>query len=374
MRWHIITGEYPPQTGGVSDYTGLVARGLADAGDTVEVWAPFCRHDERVETGIRVHRLANHFSPRALVALDQALKGDADARILLQYVPHAFGWKAMNLPFCCWLYSRRRWNIDVMFHEVAFQRRMAQPLRRNLLGEVTSIMAALAARSAGRIFVASMAWEGMLRKLVPDLGEIKWLPVPSNIPLVDDSEAVKAVRARYAGGGLLVGHLGTYGVNIRAYLEIVLPQVLDCGNVHVLLLGRGSEEFCQALSRRHPERTTVMHAAGDLSPEALSHHLSACDLMIQPYPDGVSARRTSAMAAISHGRATVSTAGAATENLWKTGASVSLVPYDQPDAISRAVLPLLEDAAARNHFGKSARELYHHHFDLRHTLTKLRWC
>ena len=38
--WNIITGEYPPQPGGVSDYTRLVAHGLADAGDEVCVYAP----------------------------------------------------------------------------------------------------------------------------------------------------------------------------------------------------------------------------------------------------------------------------------------------------------------------------------------------
>jgi hypothetical protein len=31
LRWHIITGEYPPQPGGVSDYTRLVARGWQTA-------------------------------------------------------------------------------------------------------------------------------------------------------------------------------------------------------------------------------------------------------------------------------------------------------------------------------------------------------
>src|SRR5579862_6625194 len=40
MEWHIITPEYPPQTGGVSDYTRLVAEGLAEKGDVVHVWCP----------------------------------------------------------------------------------------------------------------------------------------------------------------------------------------------------------------------------------------------------------------------------------------------------------------------------------------------
>jgi hypothetical protein len=40
VTWHILTGEYPPQPGGVSDYTRQLARALVDAGDSVEVWAP----------------------------------------------------------------------------------------------------------------------------------------------------------------------------------------------------------------------------------------------------------------------------------------------------------------------------------------------
>ena len=38
-RWAILTGEYPPQFGGVSDYTRNVATGLVAAGDVVTVYA-----------------------------------------------------------------------------------------------------------------------------------------------------------------------------------------------------------------------------------------------------------------------------------------------------------------------------------------------
>jgi len=38
---HLITGEYPPQSGGVSDYSYLVATGLAKASEKVHVWAPW---------------------------------------------------------------------------------------------------------------------------------------------------------------------------------------------------------------------------------------------------------------------------------------------------------------------------------------------
>ena len=48
MEWHLITGEYPPQPGGVSDYTRFLASGLADAGETVAVSVTLCP----AETGI----------------------------------------------------------------------------------------------------------------------------------------------------------------------------------------------------------------------------------------------------------------------------------------------------------------------------------
>ena len=119
-RWRIITGEYPPQPGGVSDYTRLVACGLVAAGDDVEIFAPQCSGREAGDPGVTIHRLPGHFGPRGIAALARALGRGDQARLLVQYVPHAFGLRAMNLPFCAWLYAhaRRTGGADVMFHEV----------------------------------------------------------------------------------------------------------------------------------------------------------------------------------------------------------------------------------------------------------------
>ena len=93
MRWHILTGEYPASgdrstsdrgsntgdhsTGGVADYTRLVAQGLVAAGDAVDVWVPAGRSDAAdtvplwSDEGVVVHGLPYHFAGRSLVNLTQ---------------------------------------------------------------------------------------------------------------------------------------------------------------------------------------------------------------------------------------------------------------------------------------------------------------
>ena len=51
-------------------------------------------------------------------------------------------------------------------------------------------------------------------------------------------------------------------------------------------------------------------------PQALADHIGACDLLIQPYPDGISSRRTSAMAGLALGIPVITTTGSLTESLW----------------------------------------------------------
>ena len=61
--WHVITNEYPPQTGGVSDYTQQVARALVEQGDEVHVWCPAWREVENHADGVRVHRQLGSIAP-----------------------------------------------------------------------------------------------------------------------------------------------------------------------------------------------------------------------------------------------------------------------------------------------------------------------
>src|SRR3954462_12671574 len=100
MRWIIITGEYPPQDGGVSDYTWAISTGLAAIEDEVQVWAPPSGAQQVEQKNVIVHRLPDRFGFASRRALEQAFDNlPHGARVLIQYVPQAFGCHGMNLPF-----------------------------------------------------------------------------------------------------------------------------------------------------------------------------------------------------------------------------------------------------------------------------------
>ena len=373
--WHIITGEYPPQQGGVADYTRLVALGLAARGDHVHVWAPAVADAERAEAGVEVHRLPGRFGPRALDALGRGLATPGPGHILVQYVPQAFGMKGMNLPLCLWLLARRRAGLTIMFHEVAVALRWQQPMRHNVIGVVHRAMAFVLARAARKCFVAAAAWEPLLRPLAPAGATISWLPVPSNVPVVDDPAGVRAVRrALMVKGGMLLGHFGAARETwIAAQLAAVVPPLLrERPDAAFLLVGRDSLDLRSRLLAGTPELQARVRASGPLPPADVSRHLGACDVMLQPYGDGVSTRRTSLMAALAHRRTVMTTSGVLTEPLWRHSGAVALVEAGDAAAMGTALAHLMDDAEERARLAAAAGALYAQRFDIEHTIAALR--
>ena len=374
--WQIITGEYPPQHGGVSDYTHLVAEELARAGDAVTVWAPPVRIADRGwpnDGPVRVERLPDHFGLRSLRHLSRELdQRPGPRRLLVQYVPHAFGWKGGNVPFCAWLRSRRRIDsIWVMFHEVWYPFGRDDSLAHNALAAVNRVMASLVGGAAERAFVSIPAWQPLVQNVIGGR-PVDWLPVPSSVPVAADPGETVRVRARYAYGSPLVGHFGTYGRPICALLEPAIHAIVRRTSAQVLLLGRRGDAVARDFEERHGDLKGRVVGAGLLSPQELSHHIAACDVMVQPYPDGVSTRRTSAMAALAHARPIVTTSGWLSEALWEDTGAVALVPVDAPDAMAAATAALLDDEKARCELSARARATYVDRFDVAHTIRALR--
>lgn len=377
-EWHLITSEYPPQPGGVSDYTRLVASALAAAGDTVHTWCPPSERETPMAPGVEVHRELGRIAPADLYRVGQMLnRFSAPRRLLVQWVPHGYGHQSVNLPFCLWLWKRVKLNgdsLEIMVHEpyLAFGE---GSWKQNAAAMVHRLMVTLLLNAARHVWISIPAWESCWRpyafgRCVP----FAWLPIPSCIPVTDDPAGVAALRTHFAPTErYLVGHFGTYGKHIATPLMALLPLLLQASsNIEVLLLGRGGEIFREELVGEHPHLANRIHAAGPLNGADTSRYLSVCDVMIQPYPDGVSSRRTSVMAGLAHGLPIISTTGPLTESLWIEDGAVSLAPAGEVSTIVESVRRLLADATERKRMSAAARALYRERFDVTHTIAALR--
>ena len=378
-EWHLITGEYPPQLGGVSDYTYLVASALADAGDAVHVWCPPSDGETPYASGVTVHRELGSATPGDLRRIDRMLGHfPHPRRLLVQWVPQAYGYRSMNAWFCWWLWRRASYfedRVEIMVHE-PFLPFSEGFWKQNAAAIIHRLMTPILLRAASRVWVSIPAWETRWRPYT--LGRpvpFAWLPVPANVPVAEDRPAIETLRNRYLPAeGMLLGHFGTYGNLISGLLRILLPAILSSTSSRnaVLLLGRGSETFREDLIQSHPELTGRVHATGGLSPADASQHLSACDLMIQPYPDGVSTRRGSMMATLSHGLAIVTTQGDLSEPLWAESRAVALAPAGDVNHMLALVKSLLQNPTEMRRLSAAAKALYQSCFDLQHTITALR--
>ena len=380
QRWCIITCEYPPRVGGVSDHTYLLAGALAKAGDTVDVWAPPGTTAPPITPGVSVHILPSDFGSMALVVLRRMFRQlPADTRVLVQYVPTGYGWRMMNLPFAMLLYSQRWRGLDVYFHEVGFRIAEQARWRRKFAGAVHLAMNWLTVRSAARVFVAIPEWEGRLRKLAGDswLSETAatWVPVPSNVPDHPDPVRTAEIRAHVLGGGgrIVVGHFGTFG---RYHLAILVPtfaRILDdAPDRVVLLVGRNSGSMRRAMISERPDLQARIVATGGLEPAQVSAHLAACDVLVQPYDDGVSARRGSLMAGLALGLPIVTNRGPVTSDVWTTRPAVYLAESSEPHALAAGVDALLHNESLRTELGASAKMLHRDVFALELGVASLR--
>jgi glycosyltransferase involved in cell wall biosynthesis len=353
-----LTPEYPPAKGGVADYTLLLARAVAERQGTVHVWAPRVSGADVLDEAVVVHRVRG-FDPRSLKSIGEELGGlPGPRRLFLQYVPTAFGFRGMNVPLVRWLQARPE-EFWIQFHEVALGWKAWRKPHLHVVHMVELWMAAALAARADRIFVSIEAWK---RRLGRHAERAVWLPIPSNVPVRVDPLEVEDARARIGATACIV-HFGTYSPMIRADLEPAIRAILrDQKDVRFLLLGRGAREFAAALALgQHVD------AREDLDSSEIAALLKASTLALQPFPDGISARRTSAMAPLALGVPVVTTHGFLSDSVWSRGA-VALAPAGQPLELARLCNTLLTDAEERLQLAERGAQLYRERFSLERTL------
>ena len=362
-EWHIITCEYPPQVGGVSDYTALLSQALRDERQPVHVWAP--GSEETAPTESHIYRVLGNFDYASLARADELLDQYPSPRTLLvQWVPHGYGRRSMNVGFCRWLAKRVRHDGDLlqlMVHEPFLEFR---GIRQSAAAAVHRWMVWTLLHAAERVWLSIPAWESKLRMYAPAKLRMDWLPIPSSIPRTGTPDSTRAAREKSGNPPLLLGHLGTYSPVIREILEPAIVELLRSHlELSFVMLGSGGREVRSAVLAASPDLSSRLFATGFLPSSELSPYLAACDLLIQPYPDGASSRRSSLMAGISHGVPVATTFGHLSESLWHESGAVAIAPAGDRSAFVNAAQRLIQYPEERARLGAAGLRLYHQTFD-----------
>ncbi len=369
--WHVVAPEFPPDCGGVGDYTSLLATALAEDGAHVHVWYPagsVGAAEQTLGSRLTVHSLPDRFGRGSRRALAAALS-TTPGIVLLQYVPGAFGARGMNLPFCRWLAGMRRGGADVrvMFHEPFFYFGISRPWR-NVFAVVQRVMAAILLRASTHVYYSTETWTRLLSPYGPQI-DVDVLPIPATIPVDVPQDPLARARGRRRGG-FVIGHFGTYGDHVGRQLDQILPALLRrLPDAWVVLVGAGGEAFRRTLAADVRDR---VDATGRLPGVEVAVALRGCDLLVQPYPDGITTRRTSAMAALTTCVPLLTITGPLTEPVWAQTAAVALAPAGDVDALVDIAVRLAADPEARAALGARGRALYDARFALDVTIARMR--
>lgn len=384
MRIVLLSGEYPPQPGGVGDYTRRLAVALGERGCRVAVVTirdgrlcvidpDAARQDApaSVETdageaatetsppwsGIKLDAYPPlDWSPRCWSAVIEVLDRLRPEWLHIQYQTGAYAMRpGVNLLPWRLRGLEGRPRIAVTFHDLLtpYLFPKAGPLRRWINWRL--------ARDADAVIVTNPSDAERLQAVRP------WMiPIGSNIPVAPPADFERtAWRARLGVGAdeMLVAYFGLLAPTKGVDLLVEAMARLDSSWRLVLIGGAATApqdrlhaRAVRALIDRLGIADRVVET-GYVAPAEVSAWLLAADMAALPFRDGASFRRGSLLAALSHGCPVVTTmpADAATTEALRSAAI--LTPPNDVKALASALAALGRDAAVRARMAAAGRAL-----------------
>jgi len=372
MRIGLVTGEFPPLEGGVGAFTEQLGRALKALGHEVHVITSIrARPDDAPRTLVKdreptefdfgyLHPQIGRWRWPSLSAVaDLVIRYDIEI-VNLQYQAAAFNMNSLAPSFLPWRLKGIVPTITT-FHDLRV------PYLFPKAGRLRTVaVRGLARRSAGCIatnpadFHRLAAWrDGLVREI----------PIGSNIATYEPNHVEIEEARLHLGlrpGDVLLGYFGFLNETKGADTLIDALARLD-ERFHLAFIGGqtgasdpdNNQTFLAGLRRRIEQAGLAgrVHWTGFLSPERVSTHLAAADLMVMPYRDGVSLRRGTLMAVLAHGRPLITTAPIKTSSEFRHGENMWLVPVDDVEVLGNAITTLTTDSSLRESMGRGARKL-----------------
>lgn len=368
MHILFVTGEYPPQAGGVGAYTAelgqaLRARGLQVSVLTAQQWGPQTAPllSAVSLTDIPIYPIVPRWDWRVWRIVPIWAAKLAVDWVHVQYQTAAFAMHpAINLAPGRW--RRAKFRIAWTYHDllVPYLFPKAGARLRRWITERPAF-------TSDQTIVTN---QGDYAALAGRVGHLANIPIGSNIEGRFFSPAERAQRRRQRGYGdndLVIGYFGFLNRSKGgSTLVHTLHQLVQAGrNAHLLMIGErvGASDptnfqYLQELEAliAHLGLTARVTWTGHQADAEVSADLAACDLLLMPYVDGASLRRGTLMAALAHGCALVTTTPQAPLPELRDQRDLLYVPAEDATAAAAAVAQVADQAVLATRLRTNARE------------------
>ncbi len=366
MRIALVSAEYPPQVGGLGDYTAQLGLALQRRGHAVTVLTG----PGRADTGpLPVVRVTTGWGWGLLRSLPRALRALSPDVVHIQYQAGAYR-QHPAITLLPWRLRREGRRVVVTAHDLLLPYlfpkadRARQWFTGRLLGDAGAVIVTNgqdAARLTGQGDADRQRFAAT--GYAPHV-----IPIGSNIAVAPPPGYHRAAwrTGLGVGDGQLIGYFGLMSAN-KGVLPLVQSLALLPG-VALLIIGGAATNPDE---QRYDAEVRAAIAAlgldarvtwtGPCSAAAVSGHLLACDVAALPFADGASWRRGSLLAALVHGLPTITTRphGPLDPPLLD-GQHVRLIVGPAPTLIAAAAAELLGRPALRQRLARAGQALAQH--------------
>jgi glycosyltransferase involved in cell wall biosynthesis len=359
MKVCLVTRRVPPERCGIGDYTARLAAALARTHDVVIVTGT--QPIVEVESGVQVLPVVPDWGPRGMRIVIETLRRLGPDWVCIEYVPFLYHRVGMSfwLPIATLWMRARGLRILLMVHEPFVS--MDSP-KHLIVGIIQRLMLWCLIAGSEKVAVTTDRWTRMISRLPGSRSKrVFHLPAGSNLPRVE-STAVERCRLRaelgFRGRDVVVTMLQPTGagklpdVAMRVWKEISAMHA----DARLLIIGSGDLD---GIHVSNPDRVVD---AGYVPADRASRLLACGDVFLAPFVDGVSARRTSVMAAMAHGLPVVTTTGHLTDPIF-AGSPLVLQSSTDTRGLAGRVDGLIRSPEARRSRGDETRAFFQRHFD-----------
>jgi glycosyltransferase involved in cell wall biosynthesis len=271
--------------------------------------------------------------------------------VLLEYNPFSYGRGGLApglVAACASLRRSPRRRLFLFVHEATVP---PEGVKGTLMHGGQRAQLEALGRLSDRVFITIEGW----RSRLPRPRRQGALCVPSGSTIPDGRASRDRMREEIGAGSDLVVALfgGTHPSRPRAAIDAALAKLRQSvEGLSVLNLGASAPAVGQADGMRTVE-------PGMVSAPQLADLIAAADMMLLPFTDGASLRRTTLAAALQHAVPVVTTRGFLTDRLLvDEPAGVAFAPADSPEDFADLAAVVARDGERRSRMSADARAFY----------------